>query len=1557
MNNKRLLLISVVLMLFIISISSVSAGELNADEDISINEELAINNGDLTNLDNIEETNLILNNNDNIVTNNDNNVFDNDEENRYADSSDDESKDNSKVLLSGSILNDPKNITVNNKTFRGIQGAIEGANEGDTIILSGTYSNDWSQVININKNLNFIGINNAILDAKGKSHIFNISAGVTIKNITFKNGKNVDRYYDGGGAIYANYYNLELINCTFINNTAKYCGAVLICNAKNCTFINNSATNGDAGAMRGNAVNCTFINNSASGDGGALVLSIVTDVAVNCTFINNSANRNGGAIFSYSSYNANTCTFINNSASGFGGALYATKGPITINSFINNHAGIGGSAIYFKAATESYASIPKNASCMISNCNFINCSDTDIISILGCPTLHVENTNFIKCNSSNVSSCFIVLDNVNSIEFSNNSIVNSSFRANGGVLHLDYIFSQSINISSCTFERNEYNDNQGLFHSNRRDIYFDNCSFIKHNLNGDGLNLVDGSSPANLVNCNFNNNYIFDNGTILNINKYNFPSGICHFENNTLRSGSLIYVENDLSTVSNLDFKNNTIYNYTLIDVKGENCTISNCDFINNFANENGILYFENILSCNLLDCSFESNNASKLGGAIYSKNSNLNIEKCIFNNNSAASGGALYVNGKSSILNIKDSTFEDNNGAIFLDEVFSSEFYNCSFIHNTAVNYGGAIHSVLSDFYLDKCNFSKNGANSAYHSAGGAIYSDESNFEITDCDFFANYAFLGYGGDIYTTGTSNNSYINNSRFKEDFADINYPRNGGIYGNCIVNNSNFTTYHDAAVEYGVAINCLFKGNYHTVIENGVAINCTFEDNDVASPFADDYDGIVLNTNVTNCNFTNNHAKNGGALAFTIENSYDVINCTFINNSASMSGGAISIVNASVNIANSTFENNTCNGSGAAVFIENATEVSIDHCDFVNCVAGDGSGSIKTDDAELLDVSDCVFDVIPEGIPVHYDSILVANDLSFAIDSNGILVVSLSDVRGPLVGKTITLTVNGNDYDNTTDSNGLARFNMKNYFSRVGNYSVSVSFAGDGNDGPNSTNVNVSIFNYKGILSITSSGKYYNDVNLSFRLYDMNTVKPISNANIRVDFSNGETINLVTGSDGSVSYILPFAPGTYNLTATVDEDNVDVDAARLEDIIISRIVGKIDITQAENVLTIRLFNQNTGEVYRNVNVTLKFNVTDAFNLTTNNQGIASYNMTELGFGTYSAIVTVPGDYKDFNAEILSSIEVKNYTHDKAKSQVSFSGPIVFDYGKAGSTTVAVIGGIIELKNIKVDGHPEAKISISDKVIKVSGLKLGSYTLHVKTTPDDDHYSVSNTIGITVRKVSAAIKASNSAAYYKENKKWNIKLIDTRTKKALAKMTIVLKVYTGKKYKTIKLTTNAKGIASIKASTWSVGKHKVIISFSKYGHTCKNLVRYVTVKKRVKLSYEVKSDALVDGSNLFVWAKQGKKPINKVKLRVLVYTGKKYKEYDLVTGDYKSDGKVRRGFIGYGTNMLSVGKHKIVIKPYAYKFTGSKTTYLTIKKSAKKYKQSQVFVSNGKRSMNY
>ena len=1235
MNNRGLLLISVIFMLFILSISSVSAGEINNEET-----NLILSNG--------ENSEFVANNEEinNIVTSSEDNVVENIDENNYVDL-----KENSKDSLSSNILSEPKNITVTNKTFRAIQIAIDGANEGDRIILSGTYTPGNLYVINVNKTISIIGCNNAVLDAIHYGMMFNVTASnVEIENITFKNAnRSYSQVRSGvGGAVNGG----TVINCTFINNIAV-----------------------DGGALSGIAINCTFINNTAEECGGAMYLGRAT----NCTFINNHAGTNGGAVFfdnNHWSTSWTGCTFINNSANNLGGAIYDIGvADITNDSFVNNHAGIDGSAIFIKSGIISFP-IAHNMSSGISDCGFINCSDRNIISIQGCPDFYINNLNFIKCNSSNDSSCFIALDNVNSFECFNNSFVNCSFKGTGSILHLNYTFSQNINISSCTFDNNALNDNSSLFYSNHRNIYFDNCSFINHHLYDQAvIRLVNGSSPSNLVNCYFKDNYVYS-GAILEFNKNEFPSGTtCYFINNTVSGGSLIFVEDDCSNVSNLYFENNTVNSNSLISFKGENCSISDCSFINNSAKYDGVLNFENVYLCNLVDCYFESNNASNFGGVIYSKNSTLNIERCTFKDNGATKGGAIYSDGKNVTLNVKDSIFEkntgrsvyttsdmimenstfiDNLGGICLESVLSSLIYNCSFINNTAGEYGDAIYSISSNFTLDKCNFFKH-----YK----ALFIDGSDFELNNC-YFKNYGeFQDKGGDIVVQYCEK-SLINNSVFDGEYGYL--PHYGGVSGSCNISNCTFKNYINPPIENSLCVNCLFENNTSIagVLRYSVAENCTFRNNRGTS--------YVLDSNVTNCTFINNSR---GALVFTIENSYEVINCTFINNSYNYgNGGAISIVNASVNIVNSSFENNTCTGSGGAIFIENSTGVSISSCEFVNCISGDGSESIIIDNLDDLEVFNCVFDVIPEGMIVHYSSILLANDFSFALGSNGILVVNLSDVRGPLVGKIITLTVNGENYTNVTDSDGLTSFNLKNYLTHIGNYTVSVSFDGDEIVFSNFTNVDVGVYNYKGLLTIEKSGKYFEDVNVSFKLINMSNVKPISNANIRVDFSNGEFVNLVTDSDGAANYLLPFAPGTYNLTATVCDESVDVNTVKLNNIIINTIEGEIVITQAENVLNIRLFNPVNGDVYNNVEVTLKFDDMDAFNLTTNNQGIASYDMTELGFGTYNAFVMVTGDYKEFNPKYLDSIIVKNYTIEKTNSQVSFGKAIVFDYGKTGSTTV-------------------------------------------------------------------------------------------------------------------------------------------------------------------------------------------------------------------------------------------------------------------------------------------
>ena len=73
------------------------------------------------------------------------------------------------------------------------------------------------------------------------------------------------------------------------------------------------------------------------------------------------------------------------------------------------------------------------------------------------------------------------------------------------------------------------------------------------------------------------------------------------------------------------------------------------------------------------------------------------------------------------------------------------------------------------------------------------------------------------------------------------------------------------------------------------------------------------------------------------------------------------------------------------------------------------------------------------------------------------------------------------------------------------------------------------------------------------------------------------------------------------------------------------------------------------------------------------------------------------------------------------------------------------------------------------------------------------------------------------------------------------------------------------------------------------------------------------------------------------MNGVKLLLKVYTCNKYQTIKLKTKKFTG----AKGVTGYATNQLSVGKHKVKITPQSIKYSGSKTTKMVIKKSAKKY----------------
>ena len=102
-------------------------------------------------------------------------------------------------------------VSASNETsgsFSELQDIIDSADEGSQINLTKDYVNDKGSEINIDKVLTING-NSHVLDAKGKSGIFNIGSPVVLNDITFVNGNSQTGgvvLQTGGG---------EINNCTF----------------------------------------------------------------------------------------------------------------------------------------------------------------------------------------------------------------------------------------------------------------------------------------------------------------------------------------------------------------------------------------------------------------------------------------------------------------------------------------------------------------------------------------------------------------------------------------------------------------------------------------------------------------------------------------------------------------------------------------------------------------------------------------------------------------------------------------------------------------------------------------------------------------------------------------------------------------------------------------------------------------------------------------------------------------------------------------------------------------------------------------------------------------------------------------------------------------------------------------------------------------------------------------------------------------------------------------------------------------------------------------------
>jgi predicted outer membrane repeat protein len=208
--------------------------------------------------------------------------------------------------------------------------------------------------------------------------------------------------------------------------------------------------------------------------------------------------------------------------------------------------------------------------------------------------------------------------------------------------------------------------------------------------------------------------------------------------------------------------------------------------------------YGAGVFTNGLLDLSeVEFKNNSILNGqgaAIYSNSSAvIKIKKGTFTGNKATTGGALFIASGSPVLD--EVTFTDNTattgGAIYASGVMVLN--RASFIHNTAVQHGGAIWSN-SNLKIDNSIFSRNEVTSTAAYYGGAIYINSNDVLINNTSFSKNNigyakgtATLSYGGAVYRssgTVTLHNSILwGNTRMGTIADQLNA---GIIVGNTII---------------------------------------------------------------------------------------------------------------------------------------------------------------------------------------------------------------------------------------------------------------------------------------------------------------------------------------------------------------------------------------------------------------------------------------------------------------------------------------------------------------------------------------------------------------------------------------------------------------------------------------------------------------------------------------------------------------------------------------------------------------------------------------------------
>ena len=629
------------------------------------------------------------------------------------------------------------NLDLGIENFTDLQNAI-GLVTGtltlnQNVVMTDDEAANFVNGVIINKNIRIDGKGHTI-DAKNLGRIFEIDGGfaVTLTNVTLTNGK-----ADNGGAIY-NFGNLDLVYVNFVNNTAKYGGAIMNYAyglvLDDSTFTNNTAKIG--GAIYNSADcfvvgNSTFANNTATSNGGVIFNYGIGFVVGNSTFVNNSAADGAGAILNGGrGFVVGNSTFANNTATSKGGAIYNYGiGFVVGNSTFANNTAEDAGAVYNEGDNS-----------VVGNSTFVNNTATSIGgAIINNGKLVVDNSAFEDNAANYYGGAIFNWDDlqVTNSAFDGNDILVRNIRAMDNVDHGGAAIynwkNGKLDISKSNFTNNIKNYKNGnllvgavatIGDATISDSYFVNNSGRW----GGALSVMGGesSSATNFIDIDgtkfVNNSALYGGAMFVWGSNYSISNSV--FDNNSAfgkgnmtpnnnNGGALVVTQGNIpisGTIINSNFTNNKAQYGGAAWINEGTVDISNSNFINNTATvEAGAIGFEPAytkITATVYGTNFINNTAGVDGGAIYS-NGDLRISDSDFDNNKAQKADIIYsnINGLLSINGNNYSNYTENKAPIInlagIETISSDGGVIITVLDNKTVNvcYGDVVtlHAIIT--------------------------------------------------------------------------------------------------------------------------------------------------------------------------------------------------------------------------------------------------------------------------------------------------------------------------------------------------------------------------------------------------------------------------------------------------------------------------------------------------------------------------------------------------------------------------------------------------------------------------------------------------------------------------------------------------------------------------------------------------------------------------------------------------------------------------------------------------------------------------------------------